>query len=130
MAFKGGCYCGAVRFEAGDPSRLQALCSSRAFQTLTGWPDDLFLAVDEDTYRITRGEPAEFTRTDLPARPTRTFCGTCGTQLAARSPRAPGLVLIRIGALEDPGQLQGPDVAHWTDDSQPFDLRPAVTKED
>ena len=122
MAFKGGCYCGAVRFEAGGPSRLQALCGCRTCQTLTGWPDDLFLVVDKDSFRITRGEPAEFTRTDLSATPTRAFCGNCRSQLTARSPREPDVVLIQIGALDDPGQLEGPDVVLWTEDMHPFAL--------
>jgi|WetSurMetagenome_2_1015567.scaffolds.fasta_scaffold78328_2 hypothetical protein len=123
MALDGGCFCGAVRFQAGGPPGRQGVFRCRACQILTGWPDDLFLVVDAESFRVIRGEPTEVTRRDLPETPTRTFCGTCGAQLTAHTPDAPGVMLVKIGTLDDPTQLQEPGTVLWTAETAPVDLQ-------
>jgi hypothetical protein len=41
-----------------------------------------------------------------------------------RSPQAPGGILIKVGALDDPGLFGGPDRVIWTEDKQDFHVLP------
>jgi hypothetical protein len=82
------------------------------------------MAVNADGFRFTKGTPREFAHPDRDRPPTRSFCGTCGVHLTARSPRAPGAVLIKVGTLDDPGLFEGPQLVVWTSEMQPFHLLP------
>jgi hypothetical protein len=124
MALTGGCYCGAVRYEADGPIRLRGLCLCRTCQRLSGGAGNLFIGLDADGCRYTKGEPRRFRRPGDDGALTREFCGDCGTQLAGRSPRAPGGVIVKVGTLDDPSAFEGPAVIVWTEDKQAFHLLP------
>jgi hypothetical protein len=49
---------------------------------------------------------------------------SCGVHLTARSERAPGAVLIKIGSLDDPSVFEGPQLVTWTSEMQKFHLLP------
>ena len=123
MALTGGCYCGAVRFEADGPIRMRGLCLCSTCQRLSGGAGNLFIGLDAAGFRYTTGEPRRFALAENT--PTREFCGDCGTQLAGRSPRAPGGVIVKVGALDDPSAFEGPAVVVWTEEKQAFHLLPA-----
>jgi hypothetical protein len=124
MALTGGCYCGAVRYEADGPIRLRGLCLCRTCQRLSGGAGNLFIGLEADGFRYTQGKPRRFTRPGDDGAPTREFCGECGTQLAGRSPRAPGGVIVKVGTLDDPSAFEGPGVVVWTEDKQAFHALP------
>ena len=124
MVLSGGCYCGAVRFEADGPIRMRGLCLCRTCQRISGGAGNLFIGLEADGFRYTKGAPARFTRPDAADAPTREFCADCGTHLAARSPRAPGGLIVKVGALDEPGAFEGPDFVTWTEDAQPFHTLP------
>lgn len=123
VVFTGGCYCGAVRYECEGPALLRGLCLCRTCQKISGGAGNLFMAVNAGGFRFTKGAPAAFSR-DSAISPTRHFCAECGVQLTARSPRAPGGVLIKVGSLDDPSVFQGPQLVVWTSEMQAFHLLP------
>ena len=123
-ALTGGCYCGAVRFEVAGPIRMRGLCLCRTCQRISGGAGNLFVGLEADAFRYTKGEPRRFARPDASEAPTREFCGACGVHLAARSPRAPGGVIVKVGALDDPALFEGPQVVVWTEEKQAFHLLP------
>lgn len=125
MTIEGGCFCGAVRFAAEGPALMRGLCLCRTCQRISGGGGNLFLAVAADGFRYAAGKQASFQRT--PEAPVREFCGRCGVQLTARSHRAPGAVLLKVGALDDPSIYEGPDLVVWTQEKQPFHLLPPDT---
>ena len=101
MKLQGGCYCGAVRFEAeGDPV-MRAQCHCRECQYITGGGPNFFLMMPADGFRYVKGEPKGFTRGDLERPVTREFCPDCGTHLATRPPGRPTIV-VKVGSLDDP----------------------------
>jgi hypothetical protein len=53
-----------------------------------------------------KGEPVSFRRVDLEESITREFCSACGTHLAARGPKAPGVVVIKVGTMDDPAAFE------------------------
>ena len=72
MPITGGCYCGAVRYEAeGDPI-MKAQCHCRECQYFTGGQPNDFMAMPEAGFKYTKGEPKRFTKSDVTNAATRT----------------------------------------------------------
>jgi hypothetical protein len=83
------------------------------------------VGIEASAFRYTKGEPHLFKREDSDDAPTREFCATCGVQIAARSPKAPGGVIVKVGALDDPSVFGGPTMVFWTQEKQAFHVVPA-----
>lgn len=117
MKFEGGCYCGALRYEAeGDPV-FNGQCHCRECQYITGGDSNIMTGMPKDGFKYTKGEPTIFRRGDIDAPVTREFCGQCGTPILSRAPQAPGVALIKVGTMDNPEIYGGPDVAIFMDDS-------------
>lgn len=124
MTVTGGCYCGAVRYEAeGDPV-MKARCHCRECQYFTGGEGNDFIAMPVAGFHFTKGEPKSFTKAGLEGAATRQFCADCGTQLLTRSPALPIAVIVKVGSLDDPQIFGGPQVILQTADAHPFHLLP------
>lgn len=120
MTITGGCYCGAVRYEAGGNPIMKARCHCRECQFFTGGEANDFIAMPVAEFRFTKGEPKSFTRADLKGAATRQFCAECGTPLLTRAPGLPIAVILKVGSLDDPKLFEGPQVILQTADAQPF----------
>lgn len=99
-------------------SRLQ--CHCRECQYLSGGHPNVIMVMPADGFRYLTGQPKSFTRNDIDQPVTREFCGTCGTHLLTRSPRLSGLVLIKVGTLDEPAVFGRPDAAIFAIDRQTF----------
>lgn len=124
MSVEGGCYCGAVRYQAeGDPM-FKAQCHCRECQYITGGAVNNFMVMPAAGFKFTKGAPKAFTRSDLDNPVTREFCAECGTHLLTRSPNLPDGIVLKIGSLDDPSVYGGPDIAIFTVDTQAYHLIP------
>jgi hypothetical protein len=120
MKIDGGCYCGALRFAStGDPM-FKAQCHCRECQYFSGGHPNVVMALPESTFSYTKGTPKSFRRSDLDTPVSREFCTDCGTQILARAPGLPGLVILKVGTLDDPGLFEAPQMAIFLVDKQPF----------
>lgn len=120
MDIEGGCYCGAVRYEAtGDPL-FSGQCHCRECQYISGGHPNVVMGMPEAGFAYTKGTPKQFRRGDLPTPVTREFCPECGTHLLARSPNLPGAVLLKVGSFDDPSRFPGPQMVIFTIDKQAF----------
>ena len=119
MKLEGGCYCREVRYLAEGQPAMQAQCHCRECQYISGGAPNLFMLMPAAGFTYTKGEPATFTRDDLEQPVTREFCAKCGTHLATRRPGLP-MVILKVGTLDDPSQFEGPQMAIFTVDQQPF----------
>ena len=128
MKVEGGCYCGAVRYVAEGDALLKAQCHCRECQYITGGAPNLFMAMPKNRFRFTQGAPKAFSRSDLETPVTREFCPECGTHLLTRSPRLPDAIIVKVGSLDDPSQFEGPDIAIFTCDQQPYHRIPEGVK--
>ncbi len=120
MIIEGGCYCGAVRYRAeGEPIfRLQ--CHCRECQYISGGGPNFVMGMPAAGFAYMKGEPRDFTRSDLASPVTRQFCATCGTHLLTRSPRQPDAVLLKVGTFDDPRVFGKPALAIFGIDKPPF----------
>ncbi len=124
MTITGGCYCGAVRYEAEGEPVMRARCHCRECQYFTGGEGNDFIAVPADGFRFTKGAPKGYTRQDYARAATREFCPDCGTPLLTRSPNLPSAVILKVGGLDDPSLFVGPQVVMQTADAHAFHLIP------
>lgn len=122
MKLEGGCYCGAVRYEAVGEPTFKAQCHCRECQYITGGGPNLFVMMPADGFRYTKGAPKQFTRSDIDNPVTREFCEACGTHMVTR-PRMPAVV-VKVGTLDEPALFEGPNVAIYTIDKQLFHVIP------
>ncbi len=124
MRLEGGCYCKAVRYVAEGEPMMKAQCHCRECQYITGGSPNVFMAMPIAGFSYTKGQPRQFTRSDLERPMTREFCPNCGTHLATRAPGFPAVV-VKVGTLDDPSLFGGPDLAIYTIDQQSFHQIPA-----
>lgn len=124
MVMTGGCYCGALRFEISGEIPLYALCLCETCQKISGDAGNLFIGIEADNFHYTQGEPRRFKLEGTEDAPTREFCGECGVHIAARSPKAPGGIVVKVGTLDDPAIFVGPKTVFWTQEKQPFHVIP------
>jgi len=117
----GGCRCGAVRYQAEitEPER-HGLCHCEDCRRSSGAPAVAWLAVPEETFRVTRGEAK---RWDGGNGAQRYFCGICGTPLYYLNPEViPGIADIQTATLDDPNayapaaQIQVAERLDWVKD--------------
>ncbi|MBI1179776.1 MAG: hypothetical protein GC201_04405 [Alphaproteobacteria bacterium] len=119
MKLEGGCYCGALRYRAEGEPVMKAQCHCRECQYITGGSPNVLIAMPLEGFSYTKGEPKQFTRSDIPRPVTREFCPVCGTHVLTRAKGFPG-VIIKVGTLDDPSLFGGPDLAIFTKDMQSF----------
>jgi hypothetical protein len=125
MAMTGRCYCGAIQYEAGGNPAFKGQCHCRECQYVSGGMPNVTLGMPEGDFKYTKGKAKGFRRTDLPNPVTREFCADCGTQILARSPAMPGVVMLKVGTLDDPAKDFGaPQMVIYTCDKQPFHTIP------
>lgn len=117
---EGGCQCGALRYWLeGEPLALCA-CHCTDCQRRSGSAFGMTMFAARDRVALVRGEPACYDyREDDGRRWLGAYCGTCAVRLWSESPRAPGILFLAAGTLDDTAGLQ--PVAHvWTRSAQPW----------
>jgi hypothetical protein len=124
VKFTGGCYCGAVRYEADGEAIMKARCHCRECQYFTGGEGNDFMAMPVAGFRFTKGEPKSYTRPDLKGAATRQFCADCGTPILTKSPALPVAVILKVGSLDEPKLFGGPQMIFQTADAHAFHLMP------
>ena len=124
MEVEGGCYCGAVRYKAtGDPG-MKIQCHCRECQYISCGAPNLVMGMAEGGFTYSQGAAKAFQRKDLDNPVTREFCGECGTHLLSKAPALPGMMLIKVGTLDDPSVFEGPQAAIYLSDRQSFHVVP------
>ncbi len=117
---KGGCACGAVRYEIMTEPLMAGHCQCRDCQRMTGTGHASMMAFPEAALKLT-GEPKFH---DVIAASggiaSRGFCPVCGSFVIAKSSGMPGLVTISAGSLDDPGKFQ-PQIVVFASSGQTWD---------
>ena len=77
VTYKGGCHCGAIRFEVDAPSSLRVQRRDCGICKMTGY---LHLIVPRENFRLTHGEHAYNTYTCNAGIAQHHFCRRCGVK--------------------------------------------------
>jgi hypothetical protein len=102
LPYRGGCACGAVRYECSEAPIAMFNCHCRDCQRASGGAFVTVALVHESSVRLTSGQ-AKYHRVigDGGRWTDRGFCAECGTPLFAKGERAPGYMTIKPGSLDD-----------------------------
>ena len=114
MARNGGCRCGAVRYTLVAEPLATRLCWCRDCQYWALGNAAVNIMVPRAAVTVT-GEPRHWDSVaDSGNRMRRSFCGDCGTHLFSESSGNLQNMVIRVGTLDDGGDIH-PSVVIWTD---------------
>lgn len=101
--FRGGCLCGAVRFESHVEPKMALHCYCVDCRKSSGTGHGTHVVVPEDAFAVS----GEVTFYDRPADSghvvSRGFCGACGSPLFSKNSGYPGMIFPRASVLDDPG---------------------------
>lgn len=110
LPLKGGCLCGAVRYEVTGGIEGAAHCHCRMCQRATGAPVVPWFTVKGGHFRVTQGAPRLRNSSEL-AR--RGFCAECGTQLTFQYLKDEDRSIdITLASLDDP-EVMAPEFQIW-----------------
>lgn len=99
---KGGCHCGAIRYDMDEAVHHHALCHCADCRRATGAPAVSWGLVNNDQIRIT-GAPKTYASSE---HGRRLFCGDCGTSLFyVNEAIFPGQTDVQTATLDDPGVI-------------------------
>jgi hypothetical protein len=100
---KGGCQCGAVRFEVAGPLGNASVCHCRMCQKAFGNVFAPLVSIPEGALTWTKAEPKRFQSSNFVQ---RGFCRDCGTPLTYEAPDG---LAVAIGAFDHPERIE-PDI--------------------
>lgn len=116
----GGCLCGAVRYEVSADPVFQFACHCTECQRANGGSPSLGVAVPEGALAMTKGAAKDYvSKGDSGGAVTRSFCAECGAPLFSKPEVVPGLVMIKIGSLDDPSAFK-PQVDMFMASARPW----------
>lgn len=119
---KGGCLCGAVRYEITAPMLFGGNCYCTDCRKVSS-SHSAVLAVPEAAVKLA-GEIREHSSPGGSGNPvTRGFCPVCGTGLYSKGSR-PGVLMMKAGTLDDPEQFK-PMASVFTSRAPSWDRPPA-----
>ncbi len=96
---KGGCFCGAIRYEVDANLTQATACHCSICRRTSAAPFVAWLTVTPGSFRIVSGRPKSFRSSE---HATRTFCPSCGTPFTFQSTRHPNEVDVTTCSLDDP----------------------------
>lgn len=100
---KGGCHCGAIRYEVlGEPFDAD-FCHCRDCQKTTGAPVAAWMDFKKEQVRWTAKKPVEYQSSEYIR---RGFCPECGSSLSYRSTQYPDYLTLCIASLDEPGRVR------------------------
>lgn len=112
---RGGCLCGAVRYELAGPSLFECQCCCRDCQKATGTGHTTIVGVLSSQLAV-EGEPQTFTNTgESGGTVTRHFCSTCGGRLYTSGSLPGDVVMIQAGSLDEPSSVTPQNVIYSKD---------------
>ncbi|MCJ2095636.1 GFA family protein [Methylobacterium sp. J-072] len=102
----GGCYCGAIRYEARAEPFHETICHCTDCRRIVGAAQVAWFSVPRSAFRFVAGTPTAFRSSPAVL---RRFCGTCGTSLTYEAESAPDEIDNTTASLDEPGRVPPKD---------------------
>ena len=96
---KGGCHCGATRYEVSGTAFDADYCHCRDCQKTIGAPFGAWMDFKREQISWVGKEPTEYASSKYIR---RGFCPECGSSLSYRSTQYPDYFTLSIASLDDP----------------------------
>jgi len=125
----GSCLCGAIRYTVAAPVTELRACHCTHCQKSSGAGGSVNAVLPSDAFRITHGTPKRYdARADSGRTLHRYFCGDCGSPIYSQRATNPGMVVVRAGTFDNPGDMK--ITAHiWTKSARAWSyMDPAATR--
>ena len=101
---KGGCRCGAIRYEMSGKPVANIACHCRDCQYVSGGSPSLSMVFARAGFTLTAGSPKVYkARADYGG---SSFCGHCGVHVFSQPNSRPDLIAIKVGSLDDPSSFR------------------------
>lgn len=121
LPIKGGCLCGAVKYEIIAEPIGAGNCHCRSCQKSVGTAYMPVLFVPYDALKIT-GIYKEYATISVSGNTVnRGFCPECGTSLFGRNSGSDKIRPVNAATLDDPS-IYHPQMDFWVTDAQPWDI--------
>jgi len=95
----GGCFCGAIRYEAEGTPFHETNCHCSICRRTTGAPFIAWFSVHPSEFRIVKGKPMRFNTTE---QGVRSCCSRCGTQLTFQRAELSDEIDVTTCSLDNP----------------------------
>ncbi|KAF2643596.1 hypothetical protein P280DRAFT_505689 [Massarina eburnea CBS 473.64] len=106
MAQVGGCFCGGLRYTVEGAPIKKAICHCADCRKITGSTYSTNAIYKADGFKLTKGTPKEHSgKADSGNVITSHFCPDCGVTLWRDGAGLPGLLILKVGTLDDPNAL-------------------------
>lgn len=120
VTYKGGCLCGAVRYEIAAAPAMAGFCYCLSCRKLSGAGHAFHAMVPGNAFRV-NGGTRKFTRpSDSGNRVTTSFCPNCGSPLFGKNSGFPGMVTVRVASFDDSSAV-APQMAVFAKRRQKWD---------
>lgn len=119
-SMKGGCHCGAVRYEATAEPLMTGHCQCRCCQQLSGAGHASHIALPKAAVAITGEVKTYRWQADSGNSVTSAFCPNCGSPVYGLSSGFPDMLTIRAASLDDPSLFR-PQMVVFSKSAQPWD---------
>lgn len=118
---RGGCLCGAVRYESSAEPEFVGVCHCRNCQKNSGSAFTLDIGMPEGSVSFRGDSLVNYEdRNTTSSKPLyRSFCSRCGSPISGWSESFPGLVFLKAGTLDDPSWIK-PNAHIWCASKQPW----------
>jgi len=117
---KGGCACGAIRYEIAAEPIMAGHCQCRDCQHATGGGHASMIAFPKAAAKVSGSPKFHDVKADSGNTASRGFCPSCGSFVMARNSGMPDMVMIAAGSLDDPSVFK-PQMVVYTRSAQPWD---------
>ena len=113
---RGGCFCGAVRYEASEAPFGSMICHCASCRRIAAAPAVAWVTFRLDGLRFTGAAPRS-----LESSPgvRRRFCGQCGTQLSYENAQSPHEIDLTTCSLDEPARF-APTHHSWPQHDLPW----------
>ena len=118
---EGGCYCGAIRYQATAEPRFVSICYCANCRRAAGAQSVAWVTFPLASFTFVKGDPVRY-RTDTGA--WRTFCSSCGTSLTYENDKRPEDIDVTTGSVDYP-EAFAPREHIFEDEKLSWDRGPA-----
>lgn len=110
---KGGCLCGAIRYEVTAAPAMAGFCCCESCRKLSGSGHAFHALIPEAALKVSGNVRGFEWKADSGNTVTTSFCPTCGSPLFGKSSGMPGMVTFRAASLDTP-EAVSPQMAVYT----------------